>query len=370
MENLKVVKVFFSKYDAQIAQGLLKDSGIDSIIPADDMGGYADLTLCMGNIKLLVKESDLEKAKKILVVLDEEADDKIINEINNLSFNKDNKAFKEHKKKHNQNTVFIPIIILFIFMVIYGIKERKKENYSEIKTYGNIECKDVFTNGVKNSVCKSFYKNGEIKWIAEAVNNKWNGSLQTFYYDGKLESEIIYEEGHKDGKWEIYYNNGKLKLDGIYKNDNKEGIVKEYYESGKLKALWNFKKNKYDGRGAVYYENGKLAQEVLFKNDKRLTTNGQYFDGQDKLFFENGKLWLVENYKNGLLEGKYEEYFEDGKLKKESTYKNGKLIGLSIEYYAQGKQKSVIEHRDNGKIKSIIEYDEAGNLIFKEKRHD
>jgi protein-export membrane protein SecD len=77
MPNLKVIKTYFHKHDAQIAKALLEDSGIESIVSADDAGGFRPhLTLGTGNVRLLVQETDFEKAKDVLEVLDQTVDEK------------------------------------------------------------------------------------------------------------------------------------------------------------------------------------------------------------------------------------------------------------------------------------------------------
>ncbi len=68
MEDLVVVKIFNTRIEAEIAKGLLEANKIDSIIQADDEGGMAPFPFkptSMG-IRLLIKQSDLQKAEKLL----------------------------------------------------------------------------------------------------------------------------------------------------------------------------------------------------------------------------------------------------------------------------------------------------------------
>lgn len=75
----KVIKVYFHKHDAQMAQGLLQEKGIESIVSADDAGGFRHhLTLSMGNVRLLVRESDAERALEALKVLEESVDESVL----------------------------------------------------------------------------------------------------------------------------------------------------------------------------------------------------------------------------------------------------------------------------------------------------
>jgi Putative prokaryotic signal transducing protein len=73
MADLISVQTFTQRYEAEVAQGLLSEEGIDSIISADDCGGQRpDLSVRMGGVQLVVRKEDAEKAKEILKILAEE----------------------------------------------------------------------------------------------------------------------------------------------------------------------------------------------------------------------------------------------------------------------------------------------------------
>lgn len=71
MSDLVVVRVFDKRYQAELAQGLLSEQGIESIISADDCGGQlmGMSSLRMGGVKLLVTMEDLPEAQELLEVL-------------------------------------------------------------------------------------------------------------------------------------------------------------------------------------------------------------------------------------------------------------------------------------------------------------
>ena len=77
MSELKAVKVFDQRYEAEIARGLLDEAGIESIINADDCGGMlmgVSLIRKVG-IKLMVSEEDMERAENALAVLGDEQEE-------------------------------------------------------------------------------------------------------------------------------------------------------------------------------------------------------------------------------------------------------------------------------------------------------
>ncbi len=76
MSELLEVMAFDTRVEAEIAQGLLEEQGIESLIRAADCGGMLmGVSLVRrGGIKLMVSGEDFEKASEALEVLAGEAD--------------------------------------------------------------------------------------------------------------------------------------------------------------------------------------------------------------------------------------------------------------------------------------------------------
>ncbi len=73
MSDLKNIRTFTQRFEAEIAQGLLSEQGIESFILADDCGGQRpDLAVRMAAVQLLIREEDTEKARETLQILEEE----------------------------------------------------------------------------------------------------------------------------------------------------------------------------------------------------------------------------------------------------------------------------------------------------------
>jgi len=69
MSRLVVVVRYRWRHEAEMAQGLLEDAGIDSVLSADDAGGaLGGIGLPLGGlpVRLLVREEDLEIARDAL----------------------------------------------------------------------------------------------------------------------------------------------------------------------------------------------------------------------------------------------------------------------------------------------------------------
>ena len=73
--------------------------------------------------------------------------------------------------------------------------------------------------------------------------------------------------GKRHGKGKVYYKNGDIKYDGDFVNDKCEGNGKYIYEGGKyyIGQLLNGKRH---GKGKVYYKNGDIKYDGDFVNDK------------------------------------------------------------------------------------------------------
>jgi len=77
MGELKTVRVFEMRYEAEMAGGLLLEQGIESMISADDCGGQLMglSSLRKSGVKLLIREEDEEKAMEVLKVLETDIQD-------------------------------------------------------------------------------------------------------------------------------------------------------------------------------------------------------------------------------------------------------------------------------------------------------
>jgi len=64
--DLVTIETYSTRYEAELANGLLEESGIDATVSGDDYGGiHPGLSYSRG-VRLLVKKEDVENAKKII----------------------------------------------------------------------------------------------------------------------------------------------------------------------------------------------------------------------------------------------------------------------------------------------------------------
>lgn len=65
-----VIKTFAYRHEAEFVKGILTEKGIESVITADDCGGFRPhLTFTGRGAELSVKQEDIEKAREALKIL-------------------------------------------------------------------------------------------------------------------------------------------------------------------------------------------------------------------------------------------------------------------------------------------------------------
>ena len=75
MENLKNLKTFSSKINAEIAKGFLESNNIRSYIFSDDAGNMYPSADLVSGVRLFVSKEDFAKAKELLDTLEFETED-------------------------------------------------------------------------------------------------------------------------------------------------------------------------------------------------------------------------------------------------------------------------------------------------------
>ena len=139
-------------------------------------------------------------------------------------------------------------------------------------------------NNLKHGKGKIYYKNGNIKYEGDFVNDKYDGYGKYFWENGEYYIGN-WMNGLKYGKGKEYYKNGSIKYDGDFVNDKYEGYGKYIYENGEYYNGQWMNDLKY-GKGKEYYKNGNLKYEGDFVNDK--------YEGIGKYYWENGEYYILE----------------------------------------------------------------------------
>ncbi len=75
MSDLKILKIFGSRIEAEIAKGFLQSNDINSAIISDDAGSMYPAQDIVCGVRLMVGEKDFLNAKELLDALDFETEE-------------------------------------------------------------------------------------------------------------------------------------------------------------------------------------------------------------------------------------------------------------------------------------------------------
>lgn len=180
-------------------------------------------------------------------------------------------------------------------------------------------------------------------------SNTFSQTIQTSYYRYDNDIKIKKEEGtlvndKKNGEWLYYENSIANPVLGkrIYKDDDlistEKFSISKPEDKGTNLTNSNVKYNQFNSNGkpnglwTTFYDNPR----------KDLKDKGNYIDGKkdgEWIYYEptNGgeaSILLIENYKNGVLDGLRTSYLSGGYLYEINNYKNGCKNGEQILYYS------------------------------------
>lgn len=238
----------------------------------------------------------------------------------------------------------------------------------ELKTIkkfkNNIEEKNV-SEIVRLETRKEYFEDGKIKAVATYKNNIPEGIRREYNRSGSIERAYIYkkgiiiaegiidEDGIKNSLWKEFYINGNIKSEGEYLKDKRIGEWKFFYENGKIEQKGKYNNNgNFLGNWFWYYESGNLLREENYINGKLNGFLTEYCENGDTII--NGE--YLENLKEGFWTYKIGDYIKKGE------YLSGMRNGSWKYYYKNSGvlyfQGKFIDDNPNGKH---IYYWENGN---------
>jgi len=172
-------------------------------------------------------------------------------------------------------------------------------------------CQAVFSQANNNPLDEKGKKHGVWKGTYEGSGRpRYEGTFEhgkevgvfNFFDDTKAKSIIATRTFNPDDNscYTIFYDQKKnIVSEGKEVNKLREGQWKYYHKASKsIMILENYKNGKLDGTRTVYYPSGKIVDEII--------------------------------YKNGLKEGVYKKYSESGIVMESSFFKNGEYDGEAI----------------------------------------
>jgi len=241
---------------------------------------------------------------------------------------------------------------------------------------GELSYKANYSKGLRSGEWLYFYKDGTPYRKGVYLNDLKEGLWQTWYEDGTLLMKGSYLEGKEWGVWENFWENGRLKNKATFKDGKLNGPWVSYTPNGTLILAGSYKNGLKNGQWQEYYNNGALKEEVQYKIKKLKNSNGgivimgmksiqsvqhgpyKTYSQIDFTVMQSGK------FKNGLKSGKWIDYYPGGVVPTIiSNYKNGKLEGDFQQFGRQGNLMNDIHYKDGLKDGYFTLYNTSGKIV-------
>jgi antitoxin component YwqK of YwqJK toxin-antitoxin module len=181
------------------------------------------------------------------------------------------------------------------------------------------------------------------------VNGKEEGEWFNFWYNGVLKNKSSFKHGELNGAWLSFTPDKTLVKKGLYKRGLKNGMWYDYYNNGRLKEITNYK--------IVTRKNSANSISILGMKTTLSELDGKYqaFSQIDFLQKSKGK------YKKGLKNGAWYDYYPGGVVPTIiSNYKNGELNGIFQQLGRRGELIYEINYKDGLKDGWFIAFDANG----------
>lgn len=182
--------------------------------------------------------------------------------------------------------------------------------------------------------------------------------LTVFYSYSQTDVNQFDANGKRHGTWKKIYRNGNVRYSGTFLHGKEIGTFNFYSVTGE-KSPKVVKE---------YNKNNAIAEVQFFSKKGIIESKGQ-MQGKNRIgkwvyYFNDGKTILsIENYKNGLLEGKFQVFYKNGKLTEVAYYQNGKLNGKRIRFGDDGKETENISYKAGIIHGPAIIYDKKGEVF-------
>lgn len=166
--------------------------------------------------------------------------------------------------------------------------------------------------------------------------------IEIYDKDGNTRLIGQYNEYGRTGVWTYFYNQIITKEESYDEHGYK--LYEKKFSGRGRETFTPFKNNVKHGQQIVkradqtiknikQFENGSLQKELIFNNEGKVKEEYIYINGRKNSVLSNNQ---KAYYKNGLLNGFYQQKDKDGKVSLEGQYWNGYKIGIWKKYKKDG----------------------------------
>ncbi len=137
------------------------------------------------------------------------------------------------------------------------------------------------------------------------------------------------------------FEDGSTKEEGYSKNGAKEGTWLTYDNEENLIGIASYIDGVLNGPDIIMNNRGQITKKQFFKDG---IPHGAYGD------YKFGRPTKSVNYKEGQMDGIYEEFYNNGKVQRSITYVNGVIDGAMKYYNEEGEVTLEYTYKNGEKI--------------------
>jgi antitoxin component YwqK of YwqJK toxin-antitoxin module len=160
------------------------------------------------------------------------------------------------------------------------------------------------------------------------------GTFIYYFPSGKKKAEVIYKSSNTTFTT-MYHDNETILAQGKFVNQLKDSTWYMYSKSGRLNMIENYKQGQLNGERFVFYPLGNSTSKKDQITQKQIYVDGK-LHGTQLDYFENGKTWKEIKYENGVKHGEAITYNPYGKIELKDYYYKGMKNGWCLAYDSLG----------------------------------
>lgn len=272
-----------------------------------------------------------------------------------------------------------------------GLKHGK---YQENTEKGIFVASETWLNGKKNGPFQyADEKTGIVVASGEFLDDSLHNTVKGYYLNGVTQYIKHYNRGVRNGEAISFYDNGKTEQIATFVNDLPHGPVIAFYPDSVLRYIKEYNMGVPHGRFYLFHRNGCAASEDYYKNGQHdsisrvwdavscnLISEASWSNGKKQGAFIQynafGDTLRIENYDNGMLEGRYLELREvpnsatkriELKIESEGNYRDGLKFGPWKHGMVSHYQQREGTYDDDGEmVGEWMFYDNQGLPLLKQ----
>lgn len=186
----------------------------------------------------------------------------------------------------------------------------------------------------QGSWIKKLPKSNVVDYTGQFIDDKPVGTFIYYFTTGGKKAEITYKSSNSSYTI-MYHENETILAQGKFVNQQKDSTWKMYTKSGRVSIIENYKNGILQGERLVYYPLGNSETKKDQIAQKQTYLNGK-LDGKQVDYFDNGKVWKETNYDYGKKSGEEISYSPYGNIDLKDYYFNGVKNGWCSAYDSLG----------------------------------